>query len=73
MDTCALCSSLLTASRCSFVTAAEFDPDAVPDDRRGIRDSIVGRMTRHGGSAHVRSSSGTGTEVALSLNRRVRT
>ena len=50
-----------------------FDPNAVPDDRRGIRDSIVGRMTRHGGSAHVRSSSGTGTEVALSLNRRVRT
>jgi signal transduction histidine kinase/phage shock protein PspC (stress-responsive transcriptional regulator) len=47
-----------------------FDPDRVPADRRGIRDSIVGRMTRHGGSATVRSGS-TGTEVALTLARKV--
>ena len=30
-----------------------FDPDAVPDDRRGVRESIVGRMRRHGGDAVV--------------------
>jgi len=45
-----------------------FDPDQVPDDRRGIRESIVGRMTRHGGRAAIRSGP-TGTEVALSLPR----
>jgi signal transduction histidine kinase/phage shock protein PspC (stress-responsive transcriptional regulator) len=46
-----------------------FDPDHVPDDRRGIRDSIVGRMARHGGKGSVRSGP-TGTEVALSLGRK---
>jgi len=49
-----------------------FDPDQVPDDRRGIRESIVGRMTRHGGKADIRSGP-TGTEVALSLPRQART
>jgi len=47
-----------------------FDVDEVPDDRRGIRDSIVGRMARHGGTATVRSGDG-GTEVALNLARKV--
>ena len=47
-----------------------FDPDDVPADRRGIRDSIVGRMARHGGTATVRSGDG-GTEVALTLARKV--
>ena len=28
-----------------------FDPAAVPADRRGVRESIVGRMERHGGRA----------------------
>jgi signal transduction histidine kinase/phage shock protein PspC (stress-responsive transcriptional regulator) len=46
---------------------AGFDPDAVPPDRRGVRESIVGRMQRHGGSAEVRSQPGGGTEVELSL------
>jgi signal transduction histidine kinase/phage shock protein PspC (stress-responsive transcriptional regulator) len=46
-----------------------FDPDEVPDDRRGIRDSIVGRMARHGGTGQVRSSP-SGTEVALSVTRK---
>jgi signal transduction histidine kinase/phage shock protein PspC (stress-responsive transcriptional regulator) len=49
-----------------------FDIDAVPADRRGIRDSIVGRMARHGGTATVRSGD-TGTEVALTLARKVST
>ncbi|MEO8511292.1 MAG: PspC domain-containing protein [Chloroflexota bacterium] len=45
-----------------------FDLDAVPADRRGITDSIVARMARHGGTASVTSSEG-GTEVALRLPR----
>ena len=44
-----------------------FDPDAVPADRLGIRESILGRMERHGGSARVRSTLGEGTEVRLLL------
>ena len=44
---------------------AGFDPDAVPADRRGVRESIVGRMERHGGHAEVRSRPGGGTEVEL--------
>jgi signal transduction histidine kinase len=42
-----------------------FDPEAVAADRHGVRDSIVERMRRHGGSAEVRSTPGTGTEVRL--------
>ncbi|MCI0345991.1 MAG: ATP-binding protein, partial [Chloroflexi bacterium] len=48
---------------------AGFDPLAVPGDRRGIADSIVARMARHGGSAEVRSRPGGGTEIRLSLPR----
>jgi signal transduction histidine kinase len=44
-----------------------FDPAAVPADRRGIRESIVGRMERHGGRADVHAAPGGGTEVELSL------
>jgi len=40
----------------------------VPDDRLGIRESIIGRMARAGGSATVGAgASGTGTEVHLHL------
>jgi signal transduction histidine kinase len=46
---------------------AGFDPERIPDDRRGVRESIVGRMERHGGKAAVRSSPGSGTEVELTL------
>ena len=45
-----------------------FDPDAVPEDRHGIRESIVGRLARHGGTANV-TSSAAGTEVVLRLPR----
>jgi signal transduction histidine kinase len=48
---------------------AGFDPDAVPSDRQGVRSSIVDRMARHGGSAEIRSTPGTGTEVRLRLPR----
>jgi signal transduction histidine kinase/phage shock protein PspC (stress-responsive transcriptional regulator) len=49
-----------------------FDVRAVPDDRRGVRESIVGRMKRHGGRAEVRSGPGEGTEVELILEREQR-
>jgi signal transduction histidine kinase len=39
----------------------------VPEDRLGVRESIIGRMERHGGSARVRSAPGEGTEVRLLL------
>jgi signal transduction histidine kinase len=47
-----------------------FDPEAVPHERHGVRESIVGRMERNGGRAAVRSSPGSGTEVELSIERR---
>ena len=46
-----------------------FDPASVDGDRRGVSESIVGRMARHGGSAVVRSSPGQGTEVELTMTR----
>lgn len=46
-----------------------FDPDAVPRDRHGIRESIVGRLARHGGRAQVTSTVGEGTEVELAVPR----
>jgi len=49
---------------------AGFDPDTVPSDRRGIADSIVARMQRHGGSAEIVSGD-DGTEVRLRLPRSV--
>lgn len=52
-----------------FVTdqGAGFDPEVVPEDRHGIRESIVGRMQRHGGSAEIHSEAGEGTEVHLEM------
>jgi signal transduction histidine kinase len=46
-----------------------FDPAAVPADRRGVSESIVGRMERHGGRAVVHSAPGEGTEVELVIGR----
>jgi signal transduction histidine kinase/phage shock protein PspC (stress-responsive transcriptional regulator) len=48
---------------------AGFDPAAVPPDRRGVRDSIIGRMSRHGGHATISSTPDAGTEVELVLPR----
>ncbi|MFI7698358.1 PspC domain-containing protein [Nonomuraea sp. NPDC049480] len=44
-----------------------FDLEAVPLDRMGIRESIIGRMERHGGAARVRTELGEGTEVMLTM------
>jgi signal transduction histidine kinase len=47
-----------------------FDRTSVPDDRRGIAESIEGRMERAGGRATIVTSPGKGTEVELHLPRR---
>jgi signal transduction histidine kinase/phage shock protein PspC (stress-responsive transcriptional regulator) len=46
-----------------------FDTDGVPEDRLGLRHSVMGRMERHGGRATVRSNPETGTEVRLEMDR----
>ncbi len=46
-----------------------FDPDEVPEDRMGVRESIVGRMRRNGGTAKVRPAPDGGTEVELEMER----
>jgi len=46
-----------------------FDPATLPPDRHGVRESIIGRMARHGGRAVVRSAPGRGTEIELTLER----
>ncbi|MER7766306.1 PspC domain-containing protein [Kitasatospora sp. NPDC096140] len=46
-----------------------FDPDTVPEDRMGVRESIIGRMKRNGGTARVRPAAGGGTEVELEMER----
>jgi signal transduction histidine kinase len=46
-----------------------FDPEAVPDDRKGLAESVRARMARRGGSATVRSVLGEGTEVSLTMPR----
>lgn len=44
-----------------------FDPDAVAADRRGLAESIRGRMERVGGSARIVTAPGEGTDVELTL------
>ncbi len=46
-----------------------FDPAAVPQDRKGLAESVRARMERRGGSATVRSTPGEGTEVVLTMPR----
>lgn len=46
-----------------------FDLAGVPQDRRGVRDSILARMDRHGGRAQVRPAPGGGTEIELTMPR----
>jgi phage shock protein PspC (stress-responsive transcriptional regulator) len=44
-----------------------FDLQAVEPGRVGVRESIIGRMTRHGGKAEVHTAPGDGTEVVLEV------
>ncbi|XRQ16784.1 PspC domain-containing protein [Actinomadura welshii] len=46
-----------------------FDLDQVPEDRMGVRESIIGRMERNGGKATVRTGPGEGTEVRLEIRK----
>jgi signal transduction histidine kinase/phage shock protein PspC (stress-responsive transcriptional regulator) len=48
-----------------------FDLAAVPADRLGVRESIVGRMQRHRGTATIRSVPGEGTEVKLVMPEQI--
>jgi signal transduction histidine kinase/phage shock protein PspC (stress-responsive transcriptional regulator) len=47
-----------------------FDEAEVPADRLGVRNSILDRMRRHGGTATLRTAPGQGTEVRLSMQTR---
>jgi len=47
-----------------------FDLSTVPEDRHGVRDSVIARMERAGGSADVVSTAGSGTEIRLRIARR---
>jgi signal transduction histidine kinase len=44
-----------------------FDLAQIAPDRRGVRESIIGRMERHGGKAVITSRPGEGTEVELTM------
>jgi signal transduction histidine kinase len=46
-----------------------FDLEKLPGDRRGISESIIGRMERYGGHAEIRTGDDGGTEVELTLER----
>src|SRR5665647_352284 len=46
-----------------------FELSTVPTDRFGVRESIIGRVVRRGGTATVQSRPGRGTEVHLCLPR----
>jgi len=46
-----------------------FDPEAVPEDRKGLAESVHGRMARRGGTAIVTTAPGEGTKVTLSMPR----
>ncbi len=48
-------------------TGRGFDPQATAQDRRGLAESIIGRMQRAGGQATITSEPGAGTEVELTL------
>jgi signal transduction histidine kinase/phage shock protein PspC (stress-responsive transcriptional regulator) len=46
-----------------------FDLDGIPADRMGVRESIIGRMERNGGTARLRAVPDGGTEVELEMER----
>ncbi len=46
-----------------------FDLATIGEDRLGVKNSIIDRMRRHGGTATIRSDNETGTEVRLEITR----
>jgi len=44
-----------------------FDLAGIPADRLGVRQSVIGRMQRHGGQAQIISAAGRGTEIRLTM------
>ncbi|MGA5319934.1 PspC domain-containing protein [Streptomyces seoulensis] len=50
-----------------------FDLDSIPADRMGVRESIIGRMERNGGTARLRPVPDGGTEVELEMERAEKT
>jgi signal transduction histidine kinase len=44
-----------------------FDPSVLPGDRKGVSESIRGRMRRFGGKAVITSAPGEGTKVTLTM------
>lgn len=46
-----------------------FELDRVPVDRRGVREAIIGRMQRNGGTARLRKVPEGGMEVELEMTR----
>ncbi len=44
-----------------------FDPSSVPPDRRGIADSIRGRIERHGGTVEILTAPGEGCEIRIRM------
>ncbi|MFF9602974.1 PspC domain-containing protein [Streptomyces sp. NPDC014684] len=50
-----------------------FNLDSIPADRMGVRESIIGRMERNGGTARLRAVPGGGTEVELEMERAEKT
>lgn len=44
-----------------------FDIDAIPPDRLGIRESIIGRIKRRGGTVEIVSRAGWSTEVRMHM------
>ncbi|MFF2624110.1 PspC domain-containing protein [Oerskovia jenensis] len=50
-----------------------FEMKDIAQDRFGVRESIIGRVTRKGGSAEVVSRPGWGTEVRLKVHRAAET
>ena len=49
-----------------------FEPDAVPQDRLGLRSAVMHRVQAHGGSVKIWSRPGSGTSVLLSVPGSVR-
>ncbi len=50
-------------------TGKGFEMSSIEADRRGVSESIIGRMERAGGTATITSEIGEGTEVELRIDR----